>query len=172
MWSPALPTDRFWDSSVGVWVPAEAYAQLDNPNPSIARLMQANPSIIEDFIRYAEEFGCSGPRRNPAEMLRRYGLDPSKFDLEAFRNRRVPPSRDGVLGVQRALIKEVEDRGPPPPYDVSRLTKADWAAIRRLQKLGGFPESRAVQVYVIRHKNEKAAAEFLMAYSGMSSPRQ
>jgi hypothetical protein len=172
MLSAALPTDMFWDSALGRFVPAEATIQLANCKPSIARLMQANPSIVEDFIRYFEQYGCDVPRRHPEILLQAYGLDPSKFDLDALRNRRVIPSPDGLLAVQRELIKEVEDRGPPPPIDVSQFTPADWAAIRRLQQLGNFPESRAIQGYMMAHKNETWAAEFLLEYSRMSNPGQ
>jgi hypothetical protein len=170
MLNPALPTDKFWDSAIGCFVSPEAVMALGNPVPSIAKLMAENISVVEDFIRSAEELGFNGPRCNPAIMLRNFGLDPSKFDLDALRNRRVPPTRDGVIGIERDLVRQVEDRGRPPPIDVSQLTDADWEAIGRLQQLGNFPESRAVQAYFMTQKNETWAAEFLLEYSGMSDP--
>jgi hypothetical protein len=168
MFSPALPTDAFWDSSLGRMVPAAATIQLANLGDSLGKCVQDNPSVLEDMIRTAEANGFTAFRRDPGLLLRRLGLDAGKFDVEGFRKGRVPPTAEGINGLMLQFIDEVENGPPPPPPDVSQLTGSDWGAIGRLCELG-FPESRVIQAYFMTQRDEKTAADFLLEYSGISN---
>jgi hypothetical protein len=62
-----------------------------------AKILVQRPGALEDLLRDLEIVQESGPnfvrllRRHPEYILREWGLDPSKFDLDAIRERRAKP---------------------------------------------------------------------------------
>jgi hypothetical protein len=126
--------------------------------PAVRQYILENPPVLEDLIRETETHGYSGFRQHPELLLQRAGLDPSRFDLDAFRNRRVPPSADGLAGFLSRFLTALAVE----PIDESQLTADDWLAIRRLQELGNFSEERVIRVYVMALRNEALAASLLL----------
>jgi hypothetical protein len=172
MLSPANPNDMFWDAHLQRMVPAAATMQLSRLPGSLRQVIQDNPSLLEDLVELGEEQGFPWLRQDPGGLLTRIGLDPSRFDLDGIRNRRIPPTGGDLDRLMLDFIMEVEAGPPPAPIDESQLTQRDWEVVRRLCDLGDFPQSRAIQAYFMANKQEQFAAEFLLEYSGMPFPGQ
>jgi hypothetical protein len=165
MFSDALPTDEFWDSILGQFVPAYVVIQLANGASLLGDLMQENLRVAETVICWAENQELLTVRNAPELLLRNCGIEPSSVQVDQLRNRELKPMDEGMLGVQRALIKKIEDQGPPQPIDESQLTVKDREAIERLCLLRNFLPSRAMQAYLMCMKKEAWARDHLMLYN-------
>jgi hypothetical protein len=112
------------------------------------QLLRDQPNALEVLIRNLEAVDPAEGRQmreHPEAFLQSLGLDPGKFDLRAFRERRV----------------EVPESAPPPP-DRGELSMDDRAAVGRLAEIFAAIDPRQIeQVFVQCDRNEEAAANFL-----------
>jgi hypothetical protein len=121
-----------------------------------------NPSMIENLIRETESRGHTRAREHPEIILEHLGIDPSRFDLDGFRNRRIPPHPDGLNALLMRLISGVATQ----PIDESQVTADDRLAIRRLRELGDFPDDILIRTYLAAGRNETLAANLLIESPG------
>jgi hypothetical protein len=139
---------------------------LSPPLPETARqYIRENPSVLEDLLRDMEAQGQGWMRQCPEFMVERLGLDPSQFDIDGFRNRRVPPSPEATAGFFLQFLYGLAAQ----PIDPLQLTADDRMAIRRLRELGNFSEEVVIRIYWMSLRNETLAARTLLDNAGRLS---
>jgi hypothetical protein len=136
--------------------------------PDLRERLTNNPSAIEDIIQAAEARGFGLARVGLELWISVLGIDPSRYDLDAFRNRRVPPSGEPVHPLIARMLDALSQQFPPP--NTSQFTEEDWSAVRRLAELANWPESYAVHAYAIAERNEETAADLIFDWIAEHPP--
>jgi hypothetical protein len=75
--------------------------------PECGTVLSKFPPALENLVRRLEQGGCpfaKFAREHPEYIVQEYGLDPTKFDLAAVRERRIRPAREIAGGPQLPLF--------------------------------------------------------------------